>query len=136
MKWGEHKAVAENNAKSSRANPNVDVLREISARGINVKKVKQKEQKKHFKGSDYVKGKSYFTVKPEEVEQIVQENIGKGYGLTNRKGEWVNKENIDCGKIIGYNVKPDGTEEPTRFADIHYSKDGYHLVPTYDKRGK
>lgn len=136
MKWGERKSEEKNNAKSSRANPNVDVMKEISARGINTKKVKQKDQKKHFKGPDYVEGKSYITVKPDEIEQIVQENIGKGYGLTNRKGEWTNKENIDCGKIVGYNVKPDGTKEPTQFADIHYSKDGYHLVPTYDKRGK
>lgn len=136
MKWGEHKAEEEEAPKSPRTNPNVDVMKEITARGIDTKTVKQKHQKKHFKGPDYVEGKSYFTIKPEEIEEIVQANIGKGYGLTNHKGEWTGKENIDCGRIIGYNVKPDGTEEPTQFADIHYSKDGYHLVPTYDKRGK
>lgn len=136
MKWGEHKAEEEEAPKSPRTNPNVDVMKEIAARGIDTKTVKQKHQKKHFKGPDYVEGKSYFTIKPEEIEEIVQANIGKGYGLTNYKGEWTGKENIDCGRIIGYNVKPDGTEEPTQFADIHYSKDGYHLVPTYDKRGK
>ena len=49
---------------------------------------------------------------------------------------WDNKEVIvENHKKIGYVVKEDGTEIPTRYFKIHYSKTGVHLVPLDPKMG-
>ena len=95
----------------------------------------KRDQYKHYKNSsEYVQGKSYLTVDETELKSIVKQNIGKGLPLVDKNGNWRQIENIDCGKVIGYNLDLSGNETPTQFGDIHYSKDGWHFVPTYDRR--
>lgn len=115
--------------------PTVYVPGEIERLGLKINKCKVKDQNKHYKDSGrYEKGKSYLTIPIDELSEIVKTNAGKGFPLPDRKGNWRQIENIDCGRVIGYTVDKDGNEEPTRFADLHYSKEGWHLVPTFDRR--
>ena len=114
----------------------VNVAREIKNRRLNIRTVKI-DQDKHFKNSGgYIPGKSYFTIPRSEIPQLMKKLSGTGMPLMDKHGNWRQVENVDCGKVIGFTVWPDGKEQETTFADIHYSKDGYHLVPTFDRRKK
>lgn len=114
----------------------VNVAREIKNRRLNTRTVKI-DQDKHFKNSGgYIPGKSYFTIPRSEIPQLMKKLSGTGMPLMDKHGNWRQVENVDCGKVIGFTVWPDGKEQETTFADIHYSKDGYHLVPTFDRRKK
>ena len=50
-------------------------------------------------------------------------------------GKWNRTEICAANKVVGFIVRKDGTEVPTRLFKIHYSKTGTHIVP-YAKDGK
>lgn len=74
------------------------------------------------------KGKSYFTISEEELQELVNRFHCTGeiiYGGNQFK------EVIDVGKVIGYNVNSDGKKnnEEITCIKIHYSKKRTHVVP-------
>lgn len=50
-------------------------------------------------------------------------------------GKWNGTEICAANKDVGFIVRKDGTEVPTRPFKIHYSKKGTHIVP-YAEEGK
>lgn len=50
-------------------------------------------------------------------------------------GKWNGTEICAANKVVGFIVRKDGTEVPTRPFKIHYSKNGTHIVP-FAKEGK
>lgn len=84
---------------------------------------------------------SYFTITTSELENLIKSYAGSGYKHYSKNKQtgrymWDNKEIIvENHKKIGYVVKEDGTEIPTRYFKIHYSKTGVHLVPLDPKMG-
>ena len=50
-------------------------------------------------------------------------------------GKWNGTEICAANKVVGFIVRKDGTEVPTRPFKIHYSKKGTHIVP-YAEEGK
>lgn len=95
------------------------------------KLIHQGKQGKHIIGhNNYMAGKSYLTITPEEVQEIVNEYAGTGKILRDNSGKWTNKEKIVLKKNIGQYISFDGVEnEPTNAFIIHYAKDGVHIVP-------
>ena len=71
----------------------------------------------------------------EEAEELVRKYAGKGTMKTKRSGGWNGTEICAANKVVGFVVRKDGTEVPTRLFKIHYSKTGTHIVP-YAKDGK
>ncbi len=88
-------------------------------------------QGKHIKGhSNYIPGRSYITISPEEVQELINKYAGTGEIRFTKKGEWDKKEIIISDKIIGVVVnKNTGEEVLTTGFKIHYSKKGVHIVP-------
>ncbi len=89
-------------------------------------KIHQGRQDKHILGSNnYKNGRSYFIISNNEIKSIINDKAGTG----KRVG---NKEKITVDKIIGVNVnKKHSFKTLTDTANIHYSQDGAHLVPTH-----
>jgi hypothetical protein len=89
------------------------------------------QQGKHIKGhSNYIPGRSYITISPEEVQELINKYAGTGEIRFTKKGEWDKKEIIISDKIIGVVVnKNTGEEVLTTGFKIHYSKKGVHIVP-------
>ena len=94
------------------------------------------KQGKHIRGhNNYIPGRSYLTVSVEEVQRLVNQYAGTGQLLRDRNGHWKQTELVNFGKPIGVAVDRSGKETPTSKAIIHYSKTGWHIVPT-TKEGK
>lgn len=104
-------------------------------------------QRKHIKGTrEYeqhvsVANRSGFqkpsriTISIDEAEELVRKHAGTGTMKTTRDGKWNGTEICAANKVVGFIVRKDGTEVPTRLFKIHYSKTGTHIVP-YAKDGK
>ena len=142
MRWGEHKEDEPENGdnsskdesiQNSKDDKRVDFDKRVKDGLINLEKMKD-DQLKHIKGSEgYVEGKSYFTISEDEIKKLAKEKFGTGIPRINRKGEWVNREVVDCGRNIGFYIGIDGSEKETSFVEIHYAKDGWHMMPTYKR---
>lgn len=104
-------------------------------------------QRKHIKGTrEYeqhvsVANRSGFqkpsriTISIDEAEELVRKHAGTGKMKTTRDGKWNGTEICAANKVVGFIVRKDGTEVPTRLFKIHYSKNGTHIVP-FAKEGK
>ncbi len=77
---------------------------------------------------------SYFTMGADEVVRIVEGAVGTGRPLHSTEGDWYGREICDVGRPVGMVVGKDGTETPTSWFKIHYSKRGVHGVPTKPPR--
>ena len=124
------------NAKTTEEDERIGFRDKVKSGEINLDKIKS-DFNKHFKDSPaYKEGKSYFTVSKEKAIEIAKGLFGKGIPRFNRHGEWMNQENVHCGEVIGNNLYQDQYNEPTEYADIHYSKDGWHMVPSWNRSDK
>lgn len=94
---------------------------------INVEK-----QERHIKGTKYYKeGNSYLYMNLEEIQQLVNENAGKGQIPFADSGILKDKEICVVDRIIGVNINENLKKEiETNAFVIHYSKTGVHIVPT------
>ncbi|WP_328199926.1 phage minor capsid protein [Cytobacillus kochii] len=117
-----------------------DIRKQIKDGTVSLK-IHNGRQEKHIPGTNNFKlkdqdsknkgylGTSYLKISLEEIEALIKQYSIKGTPVINRKGEWKNKEIIiDCGKLIGYDVKKDKKIPAYGFV-IHYSKAGTHIVP-------
>ncbi len=89
------------------------------------------KQGKHIRGhNNYTEGRSYIN-DGIDVQPLVDLYAGTGEILRDACGRWSHKEKVVADMVIGYDVSiVDGTETPTKFFTIHYSKKGVHIVPT------
>lgn len=99
--------------------------------------VNPEKQGRHDRSSKlYQEGKSYMTIPVEEIQELVDQYAGTGEILWDEHGNWSNKEVIHAAKEIGVNINKETKEETkTKYATIHYSKTGIHVVPKYPKDG-
>ena len=102
------------------------------------KKLRIDKQKTHFKDfKDYSPTNSYLTISIEEIQQLINKYSGTGELQYKSDGVFLNKEIIECDKIIGYHYSlEDNKFYPTNRFYIHYSKSkgGTHIVPTISRR--
>ena len=107
------------------------IIKEETVNGNIKLEINHEKQARHIKGEpEYKEGKSYLTISEKETQEIINHKSGTGKLIYDRKGNWKNKELIDCEKEIGVDVDINtGIETPTDKATIHYSKTGTHLVP-------
>lgn len=133
----------------SRLNANKQAWVDYKARTMDEEKlsIRAGAQRKHIKGTreyeqhiDVSNRKGFpepsrITVSIEEAEELVRKYAGKGTMKTKRSGGWNGTEICAANKVVGFVVRKDGTEVPTRLFKIHYSKTGTHIVP-YAKDGK
>lgn len=92
------------------------------------KEYEEKSASMRAKGSPYP-APSYLTIDEDEAERLVKRHAGGGVAKAKRDGSWSGQEVCTTDRVIGYIVKQDGTEVPTRSFKIHYSKRGTHIVP-------
>ncbi len=123
-------------------------IRERIKAGELTEKINQGEQRKHIPGkkeyNDYVDrlkqkgeyGPARVTIAPEKLAGIVDRYKGTGILQRSKKGEWTNKEIITMNEeIVGVAVNNlTGAEAETPVFKIHYSEDGYHVVPDYPSK--
>ena len=95
------------------------------------KKIHSGKQGKHIKGhNNYIPGRSYLTISEEEAQKLVDKYAGTGRIQRDKNGKWSHKEIIMADEYIGICVDPvTGQETKTRKAVVHYSKNGFHIVP-------
>lgn len=120
-----------------RNTPGADIIKEkINAGKISLT-VNPEKQGRHDRSSKlYQEGKSYMTIPVEEIQELVDQYAGTGEILWDEHGNWSNKEVIHAAKEIGVNINKETKEETkTKYATIHYSKTGIHVVPKYPKDG-
>lgn len=89
------------------------------------------KQNRHMPQSDdYKAGASYLTISESEIKELVESLHGNGNIHINDRGNQI-KETVEADRIIGYTIDEESGEffETDRFT-IHYSKTGYHIVPT------
>lgn len=87
------------------------------------------KQGKHILGhNNYKQGKSVITIDLNEIRNIVNDKHGTGQIVITRKGVMTSKEVIKADKKIGYGII-DNEQIYTNYMTVHYSKDGYHVVP-------
>lgn len=101
---------------------------EIKNNLINTK-IREKKQGQHILNNKmYVEGKSYFTLKTDEVYKLINEAKGTGKLIKNNNNDY--KEIIVANKEIGHFIdKNSGIDEITNTYIIIYSKDGIHSYP-------
>ena len=99
------------------------------------------KQNKHIVGtSEYIQyqqtlsqrgmyGPSIITLNPAQLNQFIEESIGKGTPIIDEAGSWLHKERINAGFAIGITYNKDGFPQITTRAIIHYGKTGIHIVP-------
>lgn len=73
-------------------------------------------------------GRSYFKIKQEELQEIINSKHGTGIIRISKDGQI--KETIQCDKEIGVNMINGIEEEITDRFTIHYSKKRTHAVPS------
>ena len=93
------------------------------------KKLHEGRQGKHIVGhNNYIEGKSILDISNEEIVSLVKKYSGKGEILSDHK------ERIDFKKKIGKFVdKETGKAYDTTVGIVHYSMDGFHVVPAKPK---
>ncbi len=125
------KRIEEIKAKAVDKSGGSGIIKEETVNGNIKLEINHEKQARHIKGEpEYKEGKSYLTISEKETQEIINHKSGTGKLIYDRKGNWKNKELIDCEKEIGVDVDINtGIETPTDKATIHYSKTGTHLVP-------
>lgn len=84
-------------------------------------------------------GPSRITVDVDTVKGLVDRYHGSGVLIFDKDGRWKQKERITVHPYnIGITVNEEtGEEKETSVFTIHYSKNGYHIVPDYpDRKGE
>lgn len=103
-------------------------LRKYIKENKNFDKLKVGKQKNHLNDMENVKKKSQFKNIIEEIEAVFKENRGRGEFVRRDKSQLT--ELIEDSRLDGYNINREGDVVSTNRAIIHYSKNGYHIVPT------
>lgn len=95
----------------------------------------REKQGRHILGNPlYKNGKSFLSIPENEIQDVINRCYGTGEVVYDKKGVWKNKEKVDCGKIIGFNIDPTTNVKcETSKATIHYSKTGTHIVPRKER---
>lgn len=124
----------DNRETHHKRDPNSKVMQALEAGKISVR-VNVSNQTKHVKGShNFEAGKSYILGNLKECQILISELYGTGQVLTNRQGEFNNKERVRASRIFGVYVdKETKQENKTRYGIIHYGKAGAHIVPARSK---
>ncbi|MFZ4100269.1 MAG: polymorphic toxin type 50 domain-containing protein, partial [Chlamydiia bacterium] len=95
------------------------------------------KQGKHIVGhkyyvSDGAVARSVWT--DPDPEGLIRLHAGTGRHIRGAFGSPGHKEIVDCGRIIGFQVDSNTKARlPTTMAQIHYSKNGAHIVPSAPK---
>ncbi|WP_236786817.1 phage minor capsid protein [Anaerococcus ihuae] len=103
-------------------------LRKYIKENKNFDKLKVGKQKNHLNNMENIKNKSQFKNTIEEIETVFKENRGSGEFIRRDKSQLT--ELIEDIRLDGYNINREGDVVSTNRAIIHYSKNGYHIVPT------
>ena len=101
----------------------------VGDRTVNIA-INSEKQARHMLNSDgYIKGRSYFTISEDKLQDIVKKYHGKGELHISKTGQM--KETIELDEDIAVNIDNEtGIQEPTNRITIHYSKSGVHVVPS------
>lgn len=91
-------------------------------------KLKVGKQENHLNNMENIKKKSQFKNTIEEIELVYKENRGSGEFIRRDKSQLT--ELIEDNRLDGYCINREGNVVTTMRAIIHYSKNGYHIVPT------
>lgn len=107
---------------------NRDILKKMIAKGEISLEINPEMQNRHVLGTkEYIEGRSYITIKTEELQNIINNKHATGRVTISKSGQI--KETIFVDKIIGIDKTLDGTEFETNGLKIHYSKSRTHAVP-------
>ena len=100
--------------------------------------INAEKQARHVKESPgYIQGRSYVTLKGDELQDFVYKYAGSGEIIRAKNGRFMNKEIVAAEKEIGISIDVKTKEEiPTNRAYIHYSNSGVHVVPTAREKEK
>ncbi|WP_099320558.1 polymorphic toxin type 50 domain-containing protein [Anaerococcus sp. Marseille-P3625] len=90
--------------------------------------MKSRQTKDSPNNIENVKNKSQFKNTIEEIELVYKENRGCGEFISRDKSQLT--ELIEDNRLDGYCINREGNVVTTKRAIIHYSKNGYHIVPT------
>ena len=89
------------------------------------------KQGKHIVGhNNYINGKSIITLPLQEIQNLVNQQAGKGVLIMDSGGNWTKKELVELPYDIGKSHNLEGKAIGTNKGIIHYSKNGVHVVPT------
>ena len=88
--------------------------------------INMRKQERHLLGEGYIEGRSYFTIGPDELKEIV--DMFAGTGKTMFRGSGLH-ETVDTGRVIGVILNASDPPRETTWITIHYSKSGTHAVP-------
>ena len=93
-------------------------------------KIEWDKQNKHIPGKhNYVPQKSILEYS--DPESLLKKYAGRGVPVRESFGNPGYQEIVDFEEVIGFYVSEiDGTQIPTTWGKIHYSKNGAHIVPT------
>lgn len=91
-------------------------------------KLKVGKQENHLNNMENIKKKSQFKNTIEEIELVYKENRGSGEFIRRDKSQLT--ELIEDNRLDGYCINREGNVVTTKRAIVHYSKNGYHIVPT------
>lgn len=124
----------DNRETHHKRNPNSEVMQALEAGKISVK-VNASNQTKHIKGShNFEVGKSYILGNLKDCQTLISDLYGTGKALTNRYGEFNNKERVRASRVFGIYVDEETRQESkTRYGIIHYGKAGAHIIPARNK---
>ncbi|MBR2181441.1 MAG: hypothetical protein IJ949_06080, partial [Oscillospiraceae bacterium] len=91
-------------------------------------KIHEGRQGKHIIGhNNYIPGKSITTVSNDRLLELMKTKVGTGTPYAGR-------EVIDFGEVIGkYVDEITGEAYDTTIATVHYSQDGFHIIPAAPK---
>ncbi len=100
--------------------------------------INAEKQARHVKESPgYIQGRSYVTLKDDELQDFVYKYAGSGEIIRAKNGRFMNKEIVTAENEIGISIDMKTKKEiPTNRAYIHYSNSGVHVVPTAREKGK
>ena len=89
----------------------------------------EKQARHMLDNPGYKPGRSIIAIPMEDLQELVNQFAGTGEIRRATSGKWRDFEIVEFPDEIGFVVKLDGTEYATRWAKIHYSKTGVHVVP-------
>ncbi len=91
-------------------------------------KIHEGRQGKHIIGhNNYIPGRSITTISNDRLLELMKTKVGTGIPYSGR-------EVIDFGEVIGkYVDKRTGEMYYTTVATVHYSQDGFHIIPAAPK---
>lgn len=95
---------------------------------------KGKQDKHRENTNNYIEGKSIIEISDKELESYVKENYGKGDLKYSKNKKFNKKETFEFPSIIGYYIDQNTKKEiPTNRGTVHYSKQGFHVIPSKQK---